>query len=116
MDAGGDHVSSRARGLRDGSLRLQGDAFSLIADKPDIGAALAQLRDETRRSNAVADVYSNYGFIRSTGDPQQRRKLYEMMSASADTIRSTVRHAKKMVSSVLSGHYGKRYDPNETTS
>jgi hypothetical protein len=52
---------------------ILGDAYSLFADKTDIQLALASLRDETRRSNEVGAVYSNYTFIRSTADPQRVR-------------------------------------------
>lgn len=89
---------------------ILGDAYSLVVDKTDLAVALTVVRDETRRSNEVAAVYSNYGFIRSTTDPQQRRKLYGLMRAAAHAIRSNVRHAKKMVDAVLSGNYGKLLD------
>jgi hypothetical protein len=92
---------------------ILGDAYSLFSDKTDIQAALAMLRDETRRSNEVASVYSNYGFILSTANPQQRGKLYRMMRDSATMIRSTTRNAKKMVDAVLSGNYGKLLDTSE---
>jgi len=92
---------------------ILGDAFSLMTDKADLWTALTVLRDETRRSNSVADVYSNYGFIRSTMDPQQRRKLYTMMREFASSIRDNVRHAKKIVDAVLSGNYGKLLDAAE---
>jgi hypothetical protein len=95
---------------------ILGDAYSLFADKTDIQGALAMLRDETRRSNEVAAVYSNYEFIRSTKDPQQRKKLYETMRQSASTIRSVVRNAKKMVDAVLSGNYGRLLDVVEAAS
>jgi hypothetical protein len=87
-----------------------GDAYSLFADKTDIVAALTALRDETRRSNEVAAVYSNYEFVRSTKDPQQRSKLYRMMRQFAESVRENVRHARKMVDAVLSGNYGKLLD------
>ncbi len=90
-----------------------GDAFSLMTDKTDLWAALAMLRDETRRANAVADMYSNYGFVRSSADGQQRAKLYRLMRESATKICSCVRHGKKMVDAVLSGNYGKRLDVAE---
>lgn len=89
---------------------ILGDAFSLIAGREDLWVALVLLRDETRRSNEVATAYSNYEFIKSTANPQQRKKLYLHMRSSATEIRSTVRHAKKMVSSVLSGG-DKLWDP-----
>jgi hypothetical protein len=89
---------------------ILGDAYSLFADKTDIQGALAMLRDETRRSNEVAAVYSNYSFILSTANPQQRGKLYRMMRESATRIRTTALAAKKMVDAVLSGNYGKLLD------
>lgn len=94
---------------------ILGDAFSLFADKTDIQAALTVLRDETRRSNEVAAVYSNYSFILSTANPQQRGKLYRMMRQFAESIRTNVRHAKKMVDAVLSGNYGRLLDTGDVS-
>ena len=92
---------------------ILGDAYSLFSDKTDIQSALSMLRDETRRSNEVASAYSNYTFILSTTNGQQRGKLYDMMRHSATTIRITARVAKKMVDAVLSGNYERRLDTGE---
>ncbi len=93
---------------------ILGDAFGLIADKTDLWAALADLRDTTRRANAIAEVYSNYQFVRTTGDSQQRKKLYKTVRGMASHIRGTVRHTKMMVDAVLAGRYGKLLDIAES--
>jgi hypothetical protein len=80
-----------------------GDAFSLVARKLDLWVALTALRDTVRRSNAVADVYSNYEFIRSTRDRQQRKKLYETMRQAALEIDGQAEQSKAVVDEELAG-------------
>ena len=80
---------------------LLGDAFSLVTRKLDLWAALSALRVEVRQSNARAEAYSHYEFIRSTKDPQQRKKLYETMRLSAQSIDGYAEQSKELVDAAL---------------
>jgi hypothetical protein len=82
---------------------ILGDAFALVARKADLWATLSALRDNLRRSNAIAETYSDYGFIRSTADPQQRTKLYKEMRLLASSIVAESQQAKAIVDATLAG-------------
>jgi hypothetical protein len=82
---------------------LLGDAFAIVARNADLWVALSTLRDNLRRSNAIAEAYSNYAFIRSTADPQQRTKLYKEMRLLAGSIFGEVGQAKTLVDDALAG-------------
>jgi hypothetical protein len=82
---------------------ILGDAFALVARKQDLWLALSSVRDNLRRSNAVAETYSDYQFIRSTADPQQRTKLYKEMRLLASLIVDGAQQAKTAVDATLAG-------------
>ena len=82
---------------------LLGDAFSLVARTMDLWSALEALRAEVRHSNAMAEAYSHYDFVRSTKDSQQRKKLYAMMRQRAGSIAMYSEKAKALVDATLMG-------------
>lgn len=82
---------------------ILGDAFALVARKADLWVTLSALRDNLRRSNAIAETYSNYQFIRSTADAQQRTKLYREMRLLASSIVGECLQAKEIVDATLAG-------------
>jgi len=83
---------------------ILGDAFALVARKEDLWVTLTALRDNLRRSNVIAETYSDYGFIRSTADPQQRLKLYKQMRLLASSIVGECHQAKNIVDATLAGN------------
>lgn len=80
-----------------------GDTFSLFGQHATVWTALTVLRDHMRRSNAFAEVYSSYDFIRSSADPQQRRKLYRQMREFASDIRANVKICDEELVTILGG-------------